>query len=146
MVQIREGEMRVAFNADFGQMDNRNVAAMLVHRVPPFPRHLQTYALLILPRIRRRSRGNEIAVIDDNANLGEQHEFRRRYSNRTQRPGGTRNRSGHFAFREDETAAGFIGDDGTDISVLNCRAPAEAAAVRMGDENSRPDLWAFTGS
>lgn len=60
--------MRVAFNADFVQMDNRNVAAALVHRVPPFARHLQTYAPLILPRIRCRSRGYEIAVIDDDGN------------------------------------------------------------------------------
>ena len=36
--------MRVAPKADFGQMDNRDIAATLVHRVTPFSRHLQPCA------------------------------------------------------------------------------------------------------
>src|SRR3989442_9558486 len=132
--------MRVALNADFGQMDNRDIATMLVHRVPPFPRHLQTSAPSILPRICHWFFGDEIAVIDDDGNFGEQHKFSPGDSNPLQRPTGTLNRSGHFAFREDETAARLVGDDGTDILVLDGRAPSEAATVRMCDENSWPDL------
>src|SRR6185503_16817733 len=132
--------MRVAMDADFGQMNNRDITSTLVHRVPPFPRHLQSCAPSILPRIRRRFLRNEVAVIDDNWNPGEQHEFRHRYSNRRQRPTGTWYRSGNFAFREDETAAWFIRDNGADVLVLDGRAPAKAAAVRMGDENPGPDF------
>src|SRR5215510_13853466 len=132
--------MRVALNADFGQMNNRDIAAMLVYRIPPFPRHFQTSAPSILPWICYWFFGDEIAVIDDDGNLGEQHEFRQWYPRRRQRPTGTLNRRGRFALREDETAARFIRDDGADILALDCRAPAKAAAVRMGDENPWPDL------
>jgi integrase len=65
-------------------MDKRDIATMPIHRVPPFSRHLQADAPLILPWIRCWSRGNEIAVIDDDGNPGEQHEFRERYSKRLQ--------------------------------------------------------------
>src|SRR5262245_5361092 len=132
--------MRVALNADFGQMDKRDIAASIVHRVPPFPRHFQTSAPSILPRISDWFFGDEIAVIDDDGNFGEQHEFRQRYSHRRQRPTGTLNWRRYFAFRENKTAARFIRDNGADILVLDGRAPAEAAAVRMSDEDSLSDL------
>src|SRR5262249_10555949 len=133
-------EMRVAFNAELGQMDNRHIATMSIHGVPPFPRHLQTHAPYILPRIRCRFLRNEITVVDNDGNLREQHEFSQRDSHCLQRPTGTLNRGGPFAFREYETAARFIGDNGADVLVLYCRAPAEAAAVRMGDKNPWSDF------
>src|SRR5436190_17661386 len=123
--------MRIALQSGFGQMNNCHIATTLVHCVPPFPRHFQTSAPSILPRIRHWFFGDEIAVIDDDGNPGEQHEFRHWYSRRRQRPTGTLNRSGHFTFREDETAARFIRDNGADVLVLDGRAPAKAAAMRM---------------
>src|SRR4030095_14210176 len=76
----------------------------------------------------------------DDGNPGEQHEFRQWNSRRCQWATRTLNRSGHFAFRKDETAARLIRDDGADFLVLDCRTPAKAAAVRMRVENPRPDL------
>src|SRR6266542_5239174 len=121
--------MRVAFNANFGQMDNCDITTMLVHRIAPLPRHLQTSAPSILSWICHWFFGYEIAVINDDRNFGEPHESSKWNSYRRQRSTGTWNRSGHFAFREDETAARFVRDDGADILVLDGCAPTEAAAV-----------------
>src|SRR4030095_2626639 len=132
--------MRVALNADFGQMNERDIATTLVYRIPPFPRHLQTSAPSILPRICHWFFGDEVAVIDDDRNFGERHEFRQRDSKRLQCPTGTLNRSGYFAFRKDEITARFIGDNSANLLALDCRAPAGAATLRMSNKNSWPDL------
>src|SRR6185369_15989076 len=129
--------MRVAFNANFGQMDHSDITTVLVHHIAPLPRHLQTSTPSILSWICHWFFGNEIAVINDDRNFGEQHEFSQGNSHRRQWSTGTCNRSGHFAFRKDEAAARFVRDDGTDILVLDCCAPAEATAMRMGNE----DCW-----
>lgn len=60
--------MRVALDADFGQMDNRDITAALIHFLAPFARHFQTRAPSILSRIGDLFFGNEITVIDDDGN------------------------------------------------------------------------------
>src|SRR6185295_10260893 len=121
--------MCVAFDTDFRQMDQRDITTMLVHCIAPLPSHLQTSAPSILPRICHWFFRNEIAVINDNRNFGEQHEFSKRDAHRRERSTSTWNWGGDFSFGKDEAAARLVGDDGADILVLDRCAPTEATAV-----------------
>ena len=104
---------------------------------PPrrFTASLQSLAIarrtrqVVLARIRRRLLRNVVAVEDDDRDLRELHELRQRHADRLQRAAGARHRRRHFAFREDEVAARFIGNDGADISALDRGAPARAATL-----------------
>ncbi len=79
-------------------------------------------------------------VIDDDRYAGQLLELCQRHRLGCQRSG----RAGHgrrqFALREDEAAAGLEGHDRLDIGVLDRRQPARAAALRMGEQDGRPDL------
>src|SRR5215831_4716150 len=121
--------MCVAFNADLGQMDDCDIASMLVHHIAPLPRHLQTDAPSILPWIRTRLFRYEITVVDHDWNFGEQHEFTQWDSHRRQWSTRTWNRSRHFAFRKDEATARLVRDNCADILILDRCPPTEATAV-----------------
>lgn len=54
IIRIRHEKMRVASNAELGQMDNCDITAVTVHYVSPRLRHLKEYAPLFLPRVLRR--------------------------------------------------------------------------------------------
>src|SRR5436190_22305874 len=106
--------MRVAFNAHFGQMDHCHIATVLVHYIAPLPRHLETCTPSILARICNWLFGNEIAVINDDWNFREQHEFRQWNSHCCQWSSGTGNWSWHFAFRKNEPTTRFVRNNRAD--------------------------------
>jgi hypothetical protein len=83
----------------------------------------------ILPRICDWFFRKEIAVIDHDGNLSEQHEFSQWDSHRRQWSTCTWHRSRHFALREYEPAARFVRDDCAHVLVLDGCAPTEAATV-----------------
>ena len=59
-------------------MHKSDIAAMAVHGIPPFSRHLKKDAPLLLAGIRAGLLGDVVAVVDDDRYLRERHELRLR--------------------------------------------------------------------
>lgn len=79
VVKVTEGEVRVAGNADFRQVDNGAVAAMAVNGCRKFMRHIQADALGIFIPLVGVVFGNVVAVVNDDRNFGQLHKFIKRY-------------------------------------------------------------------
>ena len=72
--------MGVSMDADFRQVHNCHVAAMVIYYVPPLPRHLQSNSPSILAGIVTRLLGDEVTVENDDGNLGKLHELGHRHA------------------------------------------------------------------
>src|SRR6202043_2280082 len=112
---------------------DRDIAAMAVHDIPPSLGHFEESAPLLLTWIQARFIGNVVAIIDDDWYLRELHEIGLRHRDGAQRSSSERHRRRDVALRKRKVEARLKGDDSADISVLNGRAPAWAAALRGGD-------------
>jgi hypothetical protein len=63
--------MRIAVNADLGQMDDRDIPAVAVYDVPPLFRDFKECAPLFLTWVYRRLLRNIASVKNDDRNPGE---------------------------------------------------------------------------
>ncbi len=63
--------MRVAFDALFGQMHHRGIAAVTVDAIGKHPCHLQAYTPTVHCPIITRLIGNVVTVIDDDGETGQ---------------------------------------------------------------------------
>jgi len=116
--------MRVATDANLGQVHDGDVAAMAIYHIPPPPGHFEENPPLLLARIHARLLGDVVAVIDDDRYLREEHELRLRHCDRAQCSAAERHRRWHISLGERKVEARLKGDAGAHIPVLNGRAPA----------------------
>src|SRR6266702_4785075 len=140
VVQIRERKVRVATDSYFRQMHEGDIATMTIYGIPPEPRHGETNPPVILTRARRRLLRNVVSKVDDNGDLCEPREVREGYANSFECACRTRHRRRPFSFREHEVASRLVGNDGTDILVFYRGEPSWTATLRVGHEDSGPDL------
>ena len=123
--------MRVAFDALFGQMHHRGIAAVTIDAIGKHPCHLQAYTPTVHCPIITRLIGNVVAVINDDRETGQFLEVSQRNGCCPQCPEWTDGLQGFgcLAFGKDEAAARFVGDNGTYLVVLDGGMPARSAAL-----------------
>jgi hypothetical protein len=142
VVHIRHREVRVAPNADLGQMDEGDIAAMAVHEIPPLLGHFEKNSPLFLAGIRTRFVRDVVTVVDDNRYLRELHEIRLGRGDSSQRSAAERQGSGHVPLRERKVEArlGRITMARTFLFLMAVRHPSHLACrflqhQRSGNEN-----------
>ena len=124
VVQVIERKMRVAVDADLGQMNDLRIAAVAVDCVG---KHSRASEIVMPPPLPVVSLGrNKVAKDNLNRNLRQFREFLGGYADLA---------DGQILLRKDK-AYWLIGDDSFDVAVFDSRTPSEHTRLRVSDQDS----------
>ena len=139
VVQIAERKMGVAFDAHFGQVHQRGLAAVFVDGVYPILRQFHAHIPLVAALGAVWRVGDKVAEVDHNRDLREAAEGVGIGFHRGDVAEAVFHYRRHFALREGEVAR-FVGHHGFDVGVLAGNQPAERAAGGVGNQNAAADF------
>src|SRR5437867_3331089 len=121
--------MCIAFNADFGQMHQCDIASVVVYHVRELFCQSKKGSPLFLAGVYGRLLRNVVTIIDENWNSCELHEVCHRYAWRYDGTTGKFYAFSRFTFRENEITTRLKGNNCLDITVLDRRPPARTTAL-----------------
>ena len=139
VVQILHREVSVAFDAGFGQMHHRYIAAVFVHHLRPLAGKGETDAPLVFALGFGGFVGNVVAEVNHNRQLGELGKIGLAYFGGCDVAECAGDDGRYFVFREGEVAR-FDGNNGFDfVGRFDAGIPTDYAALRMCDQHAVAD-------